>query len=78
MLRVVLTVDCDRCKQSYEKAAVCTDSEPFFWESFAHDLKDCACMDGWHVGEEEPGNEIILCDECVQKALASLSSEVAL
>ena len=61
MLRVVLTLDCDRCRQSYEIAAVSTDPEPFFWESFAEDLKSHAGGDGW----ETDGNEII-CSDCLE------------
>ena len=59
MLRLVFTLDCDRCHQSYEKAAVCTDSETLLWESFAHDLKTCAAMDGWDTEEQ------IVCDDCL-------------
>lgn len=65
MLRVVLTIDCDRCKQSYYKAAVSNDPESFFWESFASDLQSCAGSDGWRVGEGI-GEEMI-CDECVEE-----------
>lgn len=60
MLRLVFTLDCDRCRQSYEKGAVCTDSETLLWESFAHDLKTCAAIDGWDCENE------IVCDECLE------------
>ena len=66
MLRVVLTLDCDRCKQSYYQAAVCTDPEPFFWESFAYDLKCCASGDGWYTGEDETDNADLVCAECLE------------
>lgn len=65
MLRVVLTLDCDRCKQSYFQAAVCTHPEPFLWESFASDLQDCAGGNGWRVGEKI--GEEIFCDDCVEE-----------
>lgn len=73
MLRVVLTIDCDRCRQSYYQAAVCNDPEPFFWESFASDLQDCAGGSGW-VTSEEIGGEMI-CDECVERAEADLMNK---
>jgi hypothetical protein len=69
MLRVVLTLDCDRCRQSYYKAAVCTDPESFFWESYASDLKDCAGFDGWYMGEDDTEQVDVLCDECVEERL---------
>ncbi len=69
MLRVVLTLDCNECGQSYDKAAVCTDAEPFFWESFANDLMSCASFDGWYTSEYDDENRDILCDECVEKKL---------
>ncbi len=65
MLRVVLTIDCDRCKQSYWQAAVSNDPEPFFWESFASDLQGCAGGHGWVVPEEIGGE--MICDECVEE-----------
>lgn len=78
MLRVVLTVDCDRCNKSYEKAAVCTEPETFFWESYAHDLKECACFDGWYLAsDEETEKEEIICDECVEKILEQEAVSVA-
>jgi hypothetical protein len=63
MLRVVLTLDCDRCRQSYEKAAVSTDTDSFLWESFANDLKCCAAGDGWRTEIDD----YTLCDECWEK-----------
>ena len=74
MLRVVLTIDCDRCKQSYWQAAVSNDPESLLWESLASDLQDCAGGDGWRVGEKI-GEEIV-CDECVEvleREVAALS-----
>lgn len=73
MLKVVLTLDCDGCRQSYEMAAVSTDPEPFFWESFANDLKSSAGCDGW----DTEGDEII-CSDCLeneQKELQELTLE---
>jgi hypothetical protein len=60
MLRVIFTLDCDRCRQSYEKAAVCADPEPLFWETFSQDLKACAALDGWDTEEE------IICSACLE------------
>ena len=61
MLRVVLTLDCDRCKESYYMAAVSTDPEPFFWQSFADDLKSSAGFDGWDTDDGE-----IICSDCLE------------
>lgn len=69
MLRVILTLDCDRCRQSYYKAAVSTDLEAFFWESHSEDLKSCAGMDGWYIPPAESENQEIFCDECVEAML---------
>lgn len=63
MLRVVLTLDCDRCKQSYSKAAVSTEPDSLSWESFAHDLKGCAAFDGW-----DTDGDAISCPECSANA----------
>lgn len=71
MLRLVFTLDCDRCRKSYEKAAVSTDSERLLWESYAIDLKDCAAFDGWDTGDE------IVCDDCLQAASDELEFEVS-
>lgn len=68
MLRVVLTLDCDRCKQSYYKGAVCNDPEPFFWVSFASDLQSCAGLDGW-VFEDSLSGQMV-CDECAEGCAA--------
>jgi hypothetical protein len=65
-------IDCDRCKQSYYKAAVSNDSEPFFWEAFASDLQSCAGDDGWRTAEEVGGE--MICDECVEKETEELEN----
>jgi hypothetical protein len=54
-------MDCDWCRQSYFQAAVSTDPETFFWESYADDLKNSASMHGW-----ETEGDKILCDDCLE------------
>lgn len=61
MLRVVISLDCDRCRQSYYQAAVSSDTERLFWESYAEDLKCCASMEGWLTDGEE-----MVCDDCIK------------
>lgn len=65
MLRVVLTLDCDRCKESYYQAAVSNDPEPLMWHALANDLQCCADGAGWRTGLKI-GDEVI-CDECVDQ-----------
>ena len=60
---MAISLDCDRCRQSYYQAAVSSDTESFFWESYAEDLKCCASLQGWYIGDEE-----IVCNECVAQA----------
>ena len=60
---MAISLDCDRCRQSYYQAAVSSDTESFFWESYAEDLKCCASMQGWYTGGEE-----IVCADCVAQA----------
>jgi len=67
MLRVVISLDCDRCRQSYYQAAVSSDRESYIWESYAEDLKVCASMHGWYTGSED-----VLCDDCVERAEAEI------
>lgn len=62
MLRVAISLDCDRCRQSYYQAAVSSDTESFFWESYAEDLKSSASMHGWHTEGDE-----IVCADCVEQ-----------
>ena len=62
MLRVAISLDCDRCRQSYYQAAISSDTKSIFWESYAEDIKCCASMHGWFTDGEE-----ILCDECFEK-----------
>lgn len=62
MLRVAISLDCDRCRQSYYQAAVSSDTESFFWESYAEDLKSCASMQGWCTEGDE-----IVCADCVDQ-----------
>lgn len=72
MLRVVLTLDCDRCKESYPKAAVSTDPRSVWWECIASDLKGAANFDGWVIGESIG----MLCNDCVEglEAVANSST----
>lgn len=66
MLRVVISLDCDRCRRSYYQGAVSSDPESFFWESYAEDLKCCASMHGWCTDGDE-----IVCDDCAAEAEAA-------
>lgn len=75
MLRVVLTIDCDMCRQSYDMAAVSNEPESFFWESFASDLQDCAGGHGWRVSEEIGGE--MICNECLEKLEEEEEEDVA-
>jgi len=72
MLRVVISLDCDRCRQSYYQAAVSSDTERCIWESYAEDLKCCASMHGWYTDGEET-----LCDDCVEQAEAEYDEQQA-
>lgn len=75
MLRVVLTIDCDMCRKSYEMAAVSNDPESFFWESLASDLQGCAIDHNWRVAEEIGGE--MICDEYVERLEEESEEEVA-
>ena len=74
MLRVVVMLDCNECGQSYYKAAVCSDPDPSFWQSFANDLTTCAGIDGWFTTTEyDNGNDTessyVVCDQCLEAKL---------
>ena len=62
MLRVVISLDCDRCRQSFYQAAVSSERQSLFWESYAEDLMCCASMQGWFTDGDE-----ILCKDCFEK-----------
>ena len=72
MLRVVISLDCDRCRQSYYQGVVSSEADSDFWESEAEELKICASMEGWYTDGEE-----IVCDDCVEKAEAQYESQQA-
>ena len=72
MLRVVISLDCDRCRQSYYQAAVSSDTKSIFWQSYAEDLMGCASMDGWFTDGDE-----ILCKECVDEDEAECDNQEA-
>lgn len=73
MLRVLISIDCDRCRQSYYQVAVSNDSESFFWESLVSDLQDCAGGHGWRVSEEISGE--MICAECREELEEELEME---
>lgn len=66
MLRVVLTLDCDRCRDSYWQAAVLTDPEPLMWEAAAYELQGCAGSEGWKTPDEQLQGRV-LCDCCADE-----------
>lgn len=73
MLRVVISIDCDICRQSYYQAAVSNDSESIFWESLALDLQSCAGGHGWRVSGDIGGE--MICDECIERMEEELEPE---
>jgi len=72
MLRVVISLDCDQCRQSYYQAAVSSDTKSIFWQSYAEDLLGCASMDGWFTDGDR-----ILCKECVEDDEAECDKQEA-
>jgi hypothetical protein len=63
MLKVVLTVDCDFCREPFWSAAVCSDPETDIWESFAIDLTAYVQSYGWDFDES---TRKFKCDSCIE------------
>ena len=62
MLKALITIDCDACRESYETAVVCDDQN--LWPSYAWDLASMAAYRGWDVDEN---HSRFLCKECAEE-----------
>ncbi len=64
MLRVLMTLECDRCKRSYHHASVSAKAEISCWEAEVDNLKLDAGYDGWYTESAE-----IVCRDCMCEEL---------
>lgn len=47
MLKILVTLDCNRCGQPFDRLAVTTDLDPMNWKALAQDLEYKAENRGW-------------------------------
>jgi hypothetical protein len=66
MLKVIVTIDCNRCGQPFKRIAISTDRDPMAWRALADDVEYHAGNSGW-----DSQRSAHYCEYCVHHAVTA-------
>lgn len=69
MVKIFVTLDCNRCGQPFNRIAVTTDLDPMNWKALAQDLEYRAENRGWASSRAAH-----YCDYCANDAMYKIES----